>query len=47
MFERSFYCAVEPRYNEGLRDWKLNLFAMTRFFFIYFTVMTGVKKMNR
>lgn len=21
---RSLYCTVEPRYNEGLRDWKLN-----------------------
>ena len=34
IFERSFYCTVETRYNEGLRDWQLNLFVMTRFCYI-------------
>ena len=33
---------VEPTYNEGPRDWQ-NLFAVPRFFFIYFTI-TGLKK---
>ena len=33
---------VEPTYNEGPRDWQ-NLFAVSRFFFIYFTI-TGLKK---
>ena len=33
---------VEPRYNEGPRDWQ-SLFAIPRFFFKYLTI-TGVKK---
>ena len=38
---------VEPRYNEGPRDWQ-NVFAITRFcisrlFFIYFTITVGKK----
>ena len=36
---------VEPRYKEGPRDWQ-NLFAITRLFFIYFTV-TRVMKIVR
>ena len=36
---------VEPRFNEGARDWK-NVFALSRFFFIYLA-MTGVKKIVR
>ena len=33
---------VEPRYNEGPRDWQ-NLLTITKFFSIYFTI-TGIKK---
>ena len=36
---------VKLRYKEGPRDWK-NLFAITRFFLLYFTI-TGVKKIVR
>jgi len=36
---------VETRYKEGPKDWQ-NLFAITRLFFIYFTI-TGVKKIVR
>ena len=38
----TFLGTVEPRYNEGPSDWQ-NLFAISRFFFTYFTI-TGVKK---
>ena len=40
---------VEPRYNEGPRDWQncsLRGFVISRFLFIYFTI-TGVKKIVR
>ena len=36
---------MEPRHNEGPRDWQ-NVFAIMRFFFIYFTV-TGAKNIFR
>ena len=36
---------MEPRHNEGLKDWQ-NVFAIMRLFFLYFTV-TGVKKIVR
>lgn len=36
---------VEPRDNEGPRDWD-NLFAIPRFFYIYFT-STGVQEIVR
>ena len=36
---------VEPRDNEGPRDWD-NLFAIPRFFYMYFTI-TGVQEIVR
>ena len=34
---------MEPRHNEGLRDLE-NLFSITRFFFIYFTITGALGK---
>ena len=42
---KNIYTTVEPRVNEGPRDWK-NVSALSRFFFIYLA-MTGVKKIVR
>ena len=44
-FSKQLYTTVEPRVNEGPRDWQ-NVFAISRFFFIYLA-MTGVKKIVR
>ena len=37
---------VEPRFNEGPRDWQ-NVFAVSRFFFFIYLAITGVKKIVR